>query len=444
MQKRPNIIFIVADDLGFADLGCYGGRDADFGPVSPVLDGLAERGMRFTQGYSNSPVCSPTRFALMTGRYQYRLRGAAEEPINAKARGSTTLGLPADHPSLPSLLRNAGYRTALLGKWHLGYPPSFGPLRSGYDEFFGPLSGGVDYFTHCSSNGQHDLWIGEEAHHAEGYLTDLLSRGAVDYIGRMATRNRTEGEAPFFMSLHYTAPHWPWETRDDAAAAPDIRGNLFHLDGGNIHTYRCMIHHMDEGIGWVMDALRHHGIADETLVIFTSDNGGERFSDTWPLVGGKMDLTEGGIRVPWIAHWPAAVPAGTSSSQHCMTMDWSATCLDVAGASSDPDYPLDGRSLSPTLRDPNHVVDRPLFWRMNHRGQRAMREGKWKYLRVEGHDYLFDLDGDERERANQAARQPARLRDMREAWESWDATMPAIPADATVSLGYGPQDMPQR
>ena len=246
---RPNIIFIVADDLGFADLGCYGGRDADFGPVSPVLDGLAANGLRFTQGYSNSPVCSPTRFALMTARWQYRLRGAAEEPINSRSRGSTTLGLPPEHPTLPSLLREAGYRTALIGKWHLGYPPAFGPLKSGYDEFFGPMSGGVDYFSHCASSGAHDLWQGEAEHQETGYLTDLISDRAVDYVRRSAG-----GERPFFLSLHYTAPHWPWETRDDEALAQEVKGNLFHLHGGNIHTYRRMIHHMDEGIGRVMAA----------------------------------------------------------------------------------------------------------------------------------------------------------------------------------------------
>ena len=179
-MKRPNIIFIVADDLGFADLGCYGGRDAEFGPVSPVLDQLAARGLRLTEGYANSPVCSPTRFAMLTGRYQYRLRGAAEEPINSKSKGSTTLGLPPEHPTLPSLLRQAGYRTALIGKWHLGYPPVFGPLKSGYEEFFGPMSGGVDYFTHCSYYGTHDLYFGEAEHSAQGYLTDLLSQRAVD------------------------------------------------------------------------------------------------------------------------------------------------------------------------------------------------------------------------------------------------------------------------
>src|SRR5690606_38272139 len=217
-RQRPNIVFIVADDLGYADLGCYGGR----APVSPVLDRLAAQGLMLTQGYSNSPVCSPTRFALMTGRYQYRLRGAAEEQINSRSRGSTTLGLPPAHPTLPSLLRGAGYRTALVGKWHLGYPPAFGPLRSGYEAFFGPISGGADSFTHRDSRGTHDLWLGEDECTELGYLTDLISQRAVDWVHRMARQ-----DDPFFLSLHYTAPHWPWETRDDEALAGDVAGNLF-------------------------------------------------------------------------------------------------------------------------------------------------------------------------------------------------------------------------
>ena len=210
-MQRPNIIFIVADDLGFADLGCYGGRDAAFGPVSPVLDGLAAKGIRFTQGYANSPVCSPTRFALMTARYQYRLRGAAEEPINSKSRGSTTLGLPPEHPTLPSLLRDAGYRTALIGKWHLGYPPAFGPLRSGYEEFFGPMSGGVDYFTPLRL---------QPAATTCGRARKTGRKRATSPTCSRAAQSTTwsawrASEAPFFLSLHYTAPHWPWETRED-------------------------------------------------------------------------------------------------------------------------------------------------------------------------------------------------------------------------------------
>ncbi|WP_374354503.1 sulfatase [Limnohabitans sp.] len=442
MTQRPNILFIVADDLGFADLGCYGGREAAFGPVSPVLDQLAANGIRFTQGYSNSPVCSPTRFALMTARYQYRLRGAAEEPINSKSKGSQTLGLPPAHPTLPSLLRGAGYRTALIGKWHLGYPPTFGPLKSGYEEFFGPMSGGVDYFSHASNNGTHDLYAGEEEKHEEGYLTDLLSQRAVDYVRRMAP-GAAQG-TPFFLSLHYTAPHWPWETREDHALSQEVKDNLFHLHGGNIHTYRRMIHHMDEGIGWVVEALRETGQLDNTLIVFTSDNGGERFSDNWPLVGGKMDLTEGGIRVPWIAHWPAAIAPGGVTQQHCLTMDWSATMVELAGATPDAQYPLDGVSLAGVLRQPSNTFERPLHWRMNHRGQRAMRLGDYKYLRVDGNDYLFNIPADERERANLGKHQPERLAAMRAAWEAWNASMPPIPEDATISLGYSYKDMPQR
>jgi arylsulfatase A-like enzyme len=434
-NQRPNLIFIMADDLGYADLGCYGGR----APVSPMLDRLAAAGIKFTQGYANSPVCSPTRFALITGRYQYRLRGAAEEPINSKSRGSTKLGLPPEHPTLPSLLKDAGYRTALIGKWHLGYPPHFGPLRSGYEEFFGPMSGGVDYFTHCASTGAHDLWLGEKEHVEPGYLTDLLSQRAVDYVDRMANQN-----APFLLSLHYTAPHWPWETRDDEALAQEVKDNLFHLHGGNVHSYRRMIHHMDEGIGQLVEALARNGQLENTLLVFTSDNGGERFSDNWPLVGGKMDLTEGGIRVPWIAHWPARIAVGGVSEQHCMTMDWSATFLAAAGVAPDPAYPLDGVSLLSVLQDAAPPFERPLYWRMNHRGQRALRRGDWKYLRVDGNDYLFNVPADERERANHAAREPQRLATLRADWEAWNETMPAIPADATVSLGYSAKDMPQR
>lgn len=439
-MQRPNIIYIVADDLGYADLGCYGGRAAEFGPVSPNIDRLAAGGMRFTQGYANSPVCSPTRFALMTMRYQYRLRGGLDEPIGSKSKGG--LGLPPEIPTLPSLLREAGYHTALVGKWHLGYPPMYGPLRSGYEEFFGIMAGGVDYFTHCSPSGAHDLYFGDKQHMEVGYLTDILSRRAVDYIDRMAPAAKSG--TPFFLSLHYTAPHWPWETRDDAHIAPAIAKNLFHLDGGNIHSYRKMIHHMDEGIGWVMEALRKHGLEENTLVVFTSDNGGERFSDNWPLVGGKMDLTEGGIRVPWIAYWPAMIPTGTTSIQHCMTMDWSATLLEIGGGKAHPDYPLDGVSLLGILRDPNAIFVRRLYWRMNHRQQRALRLGDWKYLKVDEHEYLFNLAADERERANLAAREPDRLTAMREAWLAWNQTLLPIPDDAGISVGYSYKDMPQR
>jgi len=267
----------------------------------------------------------------------------------------------------------------------------------------------------------------------------MLSRRAVAVVEQSAAEGR-----PFFMSLHYTAPHWPWETRDDAGVPAQIENALFHLDGGTVDTYRRMIHHMDEGIGALMAALRRLGLARDTLVVFTSDNGGERFSDSWPLVGGKVDLTEGGIRVPWIAHWPAVIPPGRTSAQHCLTMDWSTTMLDAAGVAAHPDYPLDGVSLLPVLRDPSLGFARPMFWRMKHRDQRALRDGRWKYLKVDQHEYLFDVARDERERANRSRREPQRLAAMRQAWLAWNATMPEVPTDAKVHLGYTAQDMPQR
>jgi arylsulfatase A-like enzyme len=432
-----NLVFILADDLGFADLGCYGGRAER---VSPSLDRMAAQGMRFTRSYANSPVCSPTRFGLITGRYQYRLRGAAEEPMTHRYVGSTTVGLPPEHPTLPSLLKAAGYRTALVGKWHLGYPPHFGPLKSGYEQHFGPLSGGVSYFGHLARSGDVDLVEnGEPVDHRGTYLTDLLSDRAVDYV-----RARAADRAPFLLSLHYTAPHWPWETRH-GRAQPEISGaTLAHNDGGSIHVYHQMIREMDEGIGRVLDALDAAGLGDDTLVVFTSDNGGERFSDNWPLVGGKMDLTEGGIRVPSIARWPRAIAPGGVSAQHHLTMDWTATMLAAAGVAPDPAAPLDGVDLAPALADAAHTFARPMHWRMKHRSQRALRDGRWKYLKVDAHEYLFDVETDERERANLARREPERLDAMRAAWEAWDRTMRPVPEDAVVSLVYGAADMPQR
>ncbi|OZI77299.1 sulfatase family protein [Bordetella genomosp. 12] len=431
--KRPNFIFIMADDLGYADLGCYGGR----APVSPHLDQMAAEGVLFTEGYSNSPVCSPTRFALMTGRYQYRLRGAAEEPLTSRYRGSPDLGLSPEHPTLPSLLRDAGYHTVLVGKWHLGFLPHFGPLKSGYDEFFGAMGGGLDYFTHKDSAGTHDLYEGETETHEIGYLTDLISERAVRTIEARAQAGR-----PFLMSVHYTAPHWPWETRDDTAEAQRIAGELAHTDGGSVRTYQTMIHHMDEGIGRILATLRETGLDDNTIVVFTSDNGAERFSDTWPLVGKKMDLLEGGIRVPLIVRGPGHVSAGRVSAQVAITMDWVATFFDWAGVAAHPDFPLDGMSLCSHLRAVDEVQPRSLFWRMKYREQRAMRQDHWKYLAIGANEYLFDLSRDERERANQARREPERLAAMRAAYDHWSTTMPGIPQDANSVLAYTQADIP--
>jgi arylsulfatase A-like enzyme len=421
---RPSFVFVLADDLGYADLGCYGGR----GQCSPSLDRLAAEGLRFTEGYSNSPVCSPTRFALATGRWQYRLRGGADEPIASRsAHGSPVLGLPPAHPTLASLLRDAGYATALIGKWHLGFAPHFGPLKSGYQEFFGPMSGGVDYFRHCDWAGRHDLFEGEDEVQRDGYLTDLLSDRAVEVV------KRHKGK-PFLLSLHYTAPHWPWETREDAAESKRI-SNIAHLDGGSVQTYLAMIRQMDEGIGRVLAALDETGAAENTFVVFTSDNGGERFSDNWPLVGGKMDLLEGGIRVPYIARWPGRLPKGRINRRLAITMDWTATFLAAAGVEPHADYPLDGIDLR------SEEGPRTLYWRMKFRDQKAVRSGQWKYLSIEGNEFLFDLVQDPRERANMKQREPARLDELKADYARWEASMPPIPQDAKVSLVYGPAEM---
>jgi arylsulfatase A-like enzyme len=443
--KRPNFIFIVADDLGYADLGCYGSRV----PTSPHLDALAKAGIRFTQGYSNSSVCSPTRFALATGRYQYRLRGAAEEPLAGNAVGDKILGLPPEHPTIASLLRDHGYRTALVGKWHLGFQPHFSPLKSGYQEHFGPTSGGVDYFSHQTRQGMHDLFHNDKEVHKKGYLTDLLTDHACQWI-RNEKRDAANELQPFFLSLHYTAPHWPWETREDEAVSEHIRsksgGNIGHMNGGNIHTYRKMIQQMDEGIGKLLAVLDEMDQTDNTMVIFTSDNGGERFSDNWPLVGGKMDLTEGGIRVPYIARWPARIPAKSTSAIPVITMDWVSTILDAAGVQANPAYPLDGASLFQHLQhpaEPSPLSERSIFWRMKHLNQRAVRQGNWKWLAVDSHDYLFNLEQDERERANRKLDETERYQSLKATFLAWEASMPAIPAEAKVSLLCTPEHMPK-
>ena len=419
----------MADDLGYADLGCYGGRTK----CSPSLDRMAKEGLRFTQGYANSSVCSPTRFALMTGRWQHRLRGGADEPIRSgAARGNPQLGLPPAHPTLPSLLRDAGYVTALVGKWHLGFPPHFGPLRSGYQEFFGALSGGLDYFTHMDTSAIHDLWEGEQESHQKGYLTDLFTERAVEFV----KRKRKE---PFLLSVHYNAPHWPWETRDDEAEAERIE-KIFHFDGGSVPTYLTMIKQMDEGIGRILAALKSAKIDRNTIVVFTSDNGGERFSDTWPLVGKKMDLLEGGIRVPYIVRWPAKVKAGGVTAQHAVTMDWVATFMDAAGVKPDANYPLDGISLLNVIQKPAKIFERDLYWKMLFRNQKALRSGEWKYLSVDGDEFLFNLARDERERANYGKRDSRRLAEMRAKYQAWDDALPKHP-DAVYSVPASKADM---
>lgn len=417
-KDRPNIVFILADDLGVADLSVYGNTDF----ATPNLDRLAAQGMRFTQAYANSAVCSATRFGLITGRYQYRLRGGLEEPI---AGPSKSIGLPPQHPTLPSLLKRNGYRTALFGKWHLGYLPAFGPLKSGYDLFFGNYGGAIDYFTHKPGVGPdvpEDLYEGEVPVHQVGYYTDLIADHAVDYIGKQ------DQQQPFFLSLHFTAPHWPWEGPGDEAVSRRI-GNIFHYDGGDLVTYGKMVTALDAAVGRVLDALRQKGLADDTIVIFTSDNGGERFSKTWPFSGQKTELLEGGIRVPAIVRWPRRLAAGKTTDQVAISMDWLPTLLAAAGGAPDPAYPPDGQNLLPVLTGQRAPAERTLFWRYKANAQRAVRSGNWKYLRINGNEFLFDVTVDQRERANLAQRHPDVFNRLKGEWETWSASMLPITPD---------------
>ena len=405
----------MADDLGYADVGCYGHPDL----ITPNIDRIAADGVRLTQAYANSAVCSATRLALITGRYQYHLALGLEEPL----AGKTDIGLPPAHPTLPSLLRAAGYGTTLVGKWHLGAPPAFGPLLSGYDHFWGIRSGAIDYYTHKNPRGAHDLWDGDVPVHTTGYLTELLGDRAVAVVNGYAASKQ-----PFFLSLHFTAPHWPWEAPGDAAEADRIAGtNLRHYDGGTQRTYYRMIESMDLQIGRVLQALDAQGLADNTIVIFTSDNGGERFSDTWPFTGIKTELLEGGLRVPAMIRWPARLRPGQVCDQVAITMDWTATLLEAAGVSPDPGHPLEGTSLLPMLTG-GAAVNRTLFWRYKLMSQAAVRDGDFKYLKIEDNTFLFDVVRDPRERAN--------LKDLRRdvydrlvgLWNAWNAGMlPVIP-----------------
>ena len=414
------MIFILADDLGYGDLSCYGRPDYR----TPVLDRLAKQGVKFTSSYAAAPVCTPTRCAYITGRYPQRLRVGLEEPLSARSPGG--IGLPPEHPTIATLLKSHGYDTSLVGKWHLGWQPQFGPNRHGFDQFFGVLSGAADYFTHKAADapGDHDagggadLWENLTPIERVGYLTDLLSDRAVDIISRKHTK-------PFFLSLQYTAPHSPWEGPEDEAIGHTTHGTGAMTAGGSLKIYAAMMKSMDEGIGRVLKALERAKLDRDTLVIFTSDNGGERYSFNWPFSFQKMYLYEGGTRVPAIVRWPGVIPAGRITDQAAITMDWTATILGATGATADPAFPLDGENLLPVCTGERAPYDRTLFWRI--RGFDAARVGSWKYLRVRDDEFLFDLSNDPGEKADRRGTQPDRFGAIRRQYHAWSAQMLPLP-----------------
>ncbi|WP_226018830.1 sulfatase [Novosphingobium sp. FKTRR1] len=416
--RQPNILYIMADDMGYADVSCYGRREYR----TPAIDALAAQGLRFTSAYANSAVCTATRVALITGRYQYRLPVGLEEPL----AGRRNVGLPTDHPTLPSLLAKAGYRTSLVGKWHLGSLPDFDPLKSGYAHFWGIRSGAVDYFSHKGSDGKPDLWDGATAVDQAGYLTDMLGDRAIAEIGAGAKEGR-----PWFLSLHFTAPHWPWETPEDQAESARLGARkdpeaLMHFDGGTAATYAAMVQRLDLQIGRILAALKASGQEDDTIVVFTSDNGGERFSDTGPFTGRKTELLEGGLRIPAIVRWPGLTRAGATSDAQIITMDWLPTFVAAAGAAPDAAHASDGIDIAPAIAG-GTLPERTLFWRYRNHDQQAARRGQWKYLKINSNTFLFDVVADSQERANLKEREPGIFHELASAWSAWDRTM--LPLD---------------
>jgi arylsulfatase A-like enzyme len=435
---RPNIVFILADDLGWADLGCFGSTDIR----TPQLDRLAAGGVRFTHAYAGSPWCSPTRISLYTGRYPGRLFAGLSEPLTVRDEG---YGIPHEHPTLPSLLVDAGYETAMFGKWHCGWLPWYSPLKAGFQRFFGCLDGVVDYFEHLDTLGLHDLWEDETPVEEVGYLTWMISDRAAEYVAQ-------ERDRPFYLQLNYTAPHWPWEGPEDAHVGARIRAEfqaetepraypLYDFHNGSLAKYAEMVEAMDTGIGRVLDALDARGVTDDTIVCFASDNGGERWSKNWPFIGEKGDVTEGGIRVPFICRWPAAVAGPQVSEEPNITMDWTATLLDAAGTRSHPDYPLDGPSLLPWLVEGAEFPTHDLYWRTT--SQTALRRGRFKYLwegrprpvlgrwpLYEGeYELLYDVTVDGREAADLSPHHPDLVAELRSALQVLEAQMIPYPAD---------------
>ena len=415
-ESRPNIVFILADDLGWGDLSCYG--RPDYG--TPNVDRLALQGTKFTDAYSASAVCTPTRCGYITGRYPARFRIGLEEPLITT---NSSVGLEPNQPTIASLLKQSGYQTALIGKWHLGFRPEWGPNAHGFEEFFGILAGAGDYFLHKNGLGKPDLYENLTPVERNGYLTDLLTERAVNYVKKPRS-------APFFMSLHYTAPHWPWQGPQGGETIRFTDGGTepqLMTRGGSLKLYAQMMKSLDDGVGRVMQSIKAAGIERKTLVIFTSDNGGERFSYQWPFSGRKGDLLEGGIRVPAIVRWPGVVPANRVTPQMAITMDWTATMVAAAKVDASAGHTFDGIDLLPVLKGTGRVTDRTFFWRIYSRD--AVRDGKWKYVRDGEVRRLFDLSVDQHEQADFSLSHSEVFQRLMKEFDKWNEQMlPRPPA----------------
>lgn len=402
--------------MGYADLGSYGAKSVR----TPNLDRLAREGVRLTDCYAAAAVCTPTRAAFMTGRYQHRV-GLERVLTPADAEK----GLSSTEPTLPRYLKDAGYVTGLIGKWHLGWKPEFHPNRHGFDEFFGFLSGAVDYYSHQNEAGAHDLFENDKPVQTKTYLTDEITNRSIAFIERHA-------KEPFFLDIAYNATHWPFEP-------PGLANPPAHPGGSHEATvkkwaadgtqadYDRMLERADEGIGRVLAAIDRLGLRDGTLVIFTNDNGGEWLSRSGPLFHRKGTLWEGGLRVPCILRWPGHLPAARVSSQPAITMDLTATILAAANVEPEAERPLEGIDLVPLLARKAPVLERTFFWLSPFPGNqdRAARYGNWKYISQSAifPGQLFDLRVDPGERHDLAAKRPDLLKKLKAMHAEWERSV---------------------
>src|SRR5690606_6747119 len=323
--EKPNIIFIMVDDMGYADISIHGRKDYQ----TPAIDSFFRQGMKFKNAYAAAPVCTPTRVAFMTGRYPARNETGLREPLTMSSLDAH-IGLSPGIPTVSSLLHKNGYETVLFGKWHLGVNPESFPLKHGFDRFFGITPGAADYIDHKPFNiyggklikgNAHVLYENGEPVELEGYLTDLITDHAIDFIRKDHTK-------PFFLSLQYTAPHWPFQAPGSVPFADTTDFNVADAPDGFVGIMR----NMDENLARLFKAVKDANLEESTMIIFTSDNGGERHSDMGPFKGSKMQLWEGGVRVPAAVRWTGTIPAGTESEQPVITMDWTVTILEATGA----------------------------------------------------------------------------------------------------------------
>jgi N-acetylgalactosamine-6-sulfatase len=424
---RPNVVLILADDLGYGDLGCYGCRDIR----TPNIDRLAAQGVRFTHFYANGPECTPTRAALLTGRYQQRVGGLEcaigvgnvgryDDAIRLQKKHD--LGLPVEEVALPRLLKDVGYATALCGKWHLGYEDKFSPNRHGFDHAFYCLGGGMDYFLHVEGPAPAPtvLRLNGKPLRRPGYFTDLVAEEAVQFI-------RASAGKPFFLYVAFTAPHAPFQGPKDRRPSPlPADSPLWQQGKAPPKVYAAMVERLDEAVGKVLSELEARKLGGKTLVIFTSDNGGTASARPTPFSGIKGSTFEGGIRVPCVVRWPGVLPEKTVTEQVAITLDLSVSIAGVAGAKVSKGRPFDGVDVLGRLAKRQPVLERTLFWRAR-RGARtwwAVREGPLKYVaRQDGGrkaEHLFDLRDDPGEKTNLLARRgadAARLKRLLGEWE---------------------------